>query len=93
MTREEAKTLLPVITAFAAGKDIQFYDTIRSAWHTALVINGTGLQWRVKPEPREAWVCFNCYAIRLYSLDICLNCSTKLMKYPVSHMRSVEDTV
>lgn len=85
MTREEAKTLLPVITAFAAGKDIQFYDTIRSAWHTALVINGTGLQWRVKPEPREAWVCFNCRAARMSAYTNCPLCSGP-NNYPMTHM-------
>ena len=54
MTREQAKELLPIITAFAEGKEIQ----VRSgggAWVLAPDPNFSAnhVEWRVKPEPRE----------------------------------------
>ena len=55
MTREEAKELLPVIQAFAAGKQIQdSIDCVR--WFDTDEINleyeGKKIKHRVKPEPK-----------------------------------------
>lgn len=55
MTREEAKELLPIIQAFAAGKQIQ--DTIDgSKWFDTDEINleyeGQKIKHRIKPEPK-----------------------------------------
>lgn len=56
MTREEAKELLPVIQAFAEGKQIQ--DTIEgfTGWVDTDEINleyeGKKIKHRIKPEPR-----------------------------------------
>ena len=52
MTREEAKELLPIIRAFAEGKNIQFLSD--GEWHD---INQADFTWytdnyRIKPEPR-----------------------------------------
>lgn len=52
MTREETKKNLPLITAYANGKTIQYYDNEKKGW-----INVDedpsycyGLKWRIKPE-------------------------------------------
>ena len=55
MTREEAKELLPIIQAFAAGKQIQdSIDCVR--WFDTDEINleyeGKKIKHRIKPEPR-----------------------------------------
>lgn len=55
MTREEAKAFLPIIQAFANGKEIEFNDSIEG-WIT---IKGDSLgfvfspaNYRIKPEPK-----------------------------------------
>ena len=57
MTRERARELLPVIQAFAEGKQIQFECGGR---FEDLTINHIDLtehrQYRIKPEPREWWI-------------------------------------
>lgn len=56
MTKERAKELLPIITAFAEGKTIQ--ATHGEDWKDIDCPNweATGARWRVKPEPRVWWV-------------------------------------
>lgn len=63
MTRDEAKKLLPVIQAFADGKDVQFYGRVYGQtalgplWHdTDDPSFDECTQWRIKPEPLECWV-------------------------------------
>jgi len=57
MTRERAKELLPIITAFAEGKDVQYRTHRNDVWSPATSPNfAEHLEWRVKPEPREFWV-------------------------------------
>ena len=71
MNRERAKELLPIIQAFAEGKDIQFRDDISSRkdlhrgsefsdWQTVpdepdLKFRDSR-QYRIKREPREFWI-------------------------------------
>lgn len=52
MTREEAKELLPIIKAFAEGKDIQRY--YGGEWITVneLIFNESPHICRIKPEPK-----------------------------------------
>ena len=55
MTREEAKELLPIMQAFAAGKQIQ--DSIDgSKWFDTDEINfeyeGQKIKHRIKPQPK-----------------------------------------
>ena len=53
MNRERAKELLPVIQAFADGKDIQRFDkSIINNWFDVDNVTGVG-EYRIKPEPRE----------------------------------------
>jgi len=61
MNRERAKELLPIITAFANGEDIQFHDVI--GWSDIgdegidpEGLDDDGLKFRIKPSPREWWV-------------------------------------
>lgn len=52
MTREEAKKMLPVIQAFANGKNIQFLDECgwRDVYETDFY--GHPDKYRIKPEPK-----------------------------------------
>ena len=56
MTREEAKELLPVIKAFADGKEIQYRNSFNE-WidikkNEGLSFIKTPLDYRIKPEPK-----------------------------------------
>ena len=56
MTREEAKELLPVIKAFAEGKEIQYRNSFNE-WidikkNEGLSFIKTPLDYRIKPEPK-----------------------------------------
>lgn len=64
MTRERARELLPVIEAFASGKEIQYLPAFGDAKWRDLMDSGvgpkpdfnTGAKWRIKPEPvLRAW--------------------------------------
>ena len=53
MTRERAKELLPIIQAYADGKDVQFKSTTDGEWYCDSKPDWTrGLIYRIKPEPR-----------------------------------------
>jgi hypothetical protein len=57
MTREHAKELLPIITAFANGEDIQSQSP-DGDWSMA---DEPGFSWepsryRIAPKPRKVWV-------------------------------------
>jgi hypothetical protein len=58
MTRELAKTLIPILQGFIEGKTIQFRGG--SDWRTLELNEGWGTfenyEWRIKPEPREFWL-------------------------------------
>ena len=56
MTREEAKELLPIIKAFAEGKEIQYRNSFNE-WidmkkNEGLSFIKTPLDYRIKPEPK-----------------------------------------
>jgi hypothetical protein len=57
MTREHAKELLPVITAFANGEDVQTLN-FRGEWvdATDLTFHGSKDNYRIAPKPRKVWV-------------------------------------
>ena len=58
MTRERAKELLPVIRAFSEGKNIQIRPSIQSPWSDTPEPHWSEeYDYRIKPEPREWWVC------------------------------------
>ena len=54
MTSEQAKELLPIIKAFAEGKEIQFRASDTNLWidSTNLSFEYDPRQYRIKPEPR-----------------------------------------
>lgn len=55
MNREDAKNLLPIIQAFADGKEVQWQES--GKWRTAVGPSFCAdFEWRIKPEPREIWV-------------------------------------
>lgn len=71
MNRERAKELLPIIQAFAEGKEIQYISTLPNDHHVWLFTSSP--QWadehdyRIKPEPRELWlVSYNEVSCSLY---------------------------
>jgi len=57
MTREHAKELLPIITAFANGEDVQvlisdnYWSTMRTA-----SFEGPPDQYRIAPKPRKLYI-------------------------------------
>lgn len=56
MNRSEAKKLLPIITAFADGEDVQFFTASRKRWMESPNPNFTTcVDWRIKPKPVEGW--------------------------------------
>ena len=53
MTRKEAKELLPIISAFAEGKEIEYYDCNDDDWiKTDTPIWASKINYRIKPEPK-----------------------------------------
>ena len=55
MTREEAKTMLPIIQAFAEGKEIEFrskgFDEEWKKVNEIPVLSHSSFDYRIKPEP------------------------------------------
>lgn len=66
MTRERAKELLPVLQAWAEGKEVQVTLAGTEEWNnygqpSPLIdpnFENPKWKWRVKPEAREWWVAF-----------------------------------
>lgn len=60
MTRDQAKTLMPVIQAWAEGKTVQqrYHRITEDKWIDAALCNldNEAIEWRIKPEPREWWI-------------------------------------
>jgi hypothetical protein len=67
MTREQVKELLPVMQAFAEGREVQYAwrnpDRPYPDWATDNdpVFNDRQLKWRIKPAPREWWLLVSKY--------------------------------
>ena len=64
MNRERAKELLPIIQAFAEGKEIQSKWSSDTGWGDCdklITDDGVGYvrEYRIKPEPREFWTIGN----------------------------------
>ena len=97
MTRDEAKKLLPVIQAFADGKDVQVKQLDGSWYDISNPGFGVGAEnYRIKPEPLECWVLKDSNGVMV---DACI--SLKDVKksfdlfaevnppYTIHHMREV----
>ncbi len=59
MTKDEAIEYLPLITALAEGKTIQFLNTTNKEWRDCNTMNVFGYApecFRIKPEPKVIWV-------------------------------------
>lgn len=54
MTRETVKQLLPIIKAYAEGKEIEIFDKTKRMWITAILphFNCVPNLYRIKPEPK-----------------------------------------
>lgn len=54
MTREDAKRLLPIIKAYAEGKEIEIFDETKRMWITAILplFNCDSSSYRIKPESK-----------------------------------------
>ena len=57
MNREEAKELLPIIQAFAEGKEVQCKDGM-GEWHHECATDPhfSNNEWRIAPEPEVVYV-------------------------------------
>lgn len=53
MNRKEAAELLPIIKAFAEGKEIEIFDKTKKMWETAILphFDYDSSFYRIKPEP------------------------------------------
>ena len=59
MDRERAKELLPIIEAYAEGKVVQWRADF-DEWTDDDNFNpDLHLDYRIKPEPREWWICYS----------------------------------
>ena len=54
MDRNQAKALLPIIQAFAEGKEIEIFDWTKKMWETAILphFDCDSIFYRIKPEPK-----------------------------------------
>lgn len=54
MNRKEAAELLPIIKAYAEGKEIEIFDKTKRVWITAILphFNCAPNLYRIKPEPK-----------------------------------------
>jgi len=60
MNREEVRELLPIMQAFAEGKNIQYFS-FEKIWTDVVTPSFvSSSKWRVKPEPREFYLCNRC---------------------------------
>jgi len=60
MNRQQAAELAPIMQAFADGKEVQYVSTAKNKWadaHNPSFV--TSVKYRIKPEPREFWICFD----------------------------------
>lgn len=65
MTREQIKALLPVITAFAEGREIEYRISEEGPWHSdvnlSLAFDCGSRNYRIKPEPKRVpWTVATC---------------------------------
>ena len=56
MNRERAKKLLPIIQAFADGAEIEWKGGVGVGWRTSDGAFANGIEYRIKPKPREGYV-------------------------------------
>lgn len=57
MTPEDAARLLPVITAFSEGKEVEFYENASKRWiRTTDPTFCEDYQWRVKPKTLTVFI-------------------------------------
>ena len=57
MTRENAKALLPIIKAYAEGKEIEIFDKTIKMWKTIMLpyFNCDSNIYRIKSEQKKEW--------------------------------------
>lgn len=94
MTRDEAKKLLPVIQAFADGKQVQARLNCNASWVDRKDPGfDSAYEYRIKPEPLECWVTVDCngdlYAFKEASGAECEYENGLYSPYTIHHMREV----
>lgn len=59
MNREQAKALLPIIQAYAEGKEIEMASLVRG-WHNpgqlVFAFDASPSSYRIKPEKKTFWI-------------------------------------
>ena len=78
MTPAQAKELLPIMTAYAEGKVVQSrikadVKAGHTAWYdfvdNSLLFLAPHREWRIKPEPREWWICTSTGCRKWFAYD------------------------
>jgi hypothetical protein len=97
--REQAKALLPIITAYAEGKTIQFLSIASNNWETSAGYSFAESvdRYRIKPEPKEWWIAIDCdgeeytYPSLKDAEEDKANGSQTYAPFTIYHVREVED--
>ena len=95
MNREEAKALLPIITAFADGKDVQIRRGDSWVSDEIFAFVCTSDFYRIKPETMECWVAVDRDGER-FIFNTKGEAEEEIQDgsyapYTIHHMREVED--
>ena len=94
MNREEAKALLPIITAFADGKEVQVFSEKSNKWEHVEFPTFGGSKYRIKPEPLECWIVINRdgdSAMHRSKVNADKHAQGYFSPCTIHHMREVED--
>lgn len=91
MTPERAKELLPIVQAFADGKQVEWRNPKcpDGEWHPYLGgirFDDEHVLWRVKSELREWWICPKCQLATQVNVQ---DCHCGRCTRPYIHVREV----
>lgn len=92
MNRARCKELLPIMQAFAEGKEIE-WEHSSNVWHNSneyKPVWSDGVEYRIKPEPFECWVIFDENRVPLAIDESKDKLNTNLSLTTTVRMREVE---
>lgn len=94
MNREEAKKLLPIIQAYAEGKNVQVMDADKGWIDVCNPLFNPCYLYRIKPELLDFWIAFNRFGDYLvFETEVMAKeyvSKGQLSPYAIHHVREVE---